>query len=116
MFGGVLVGLAVLALIVVGIVSWRRKAQGRPMSFNDGLRSFGLTLSSIVLILVSSSIAFFATCLPIGLMGLSGYTSSTETLAFVVGGLSAVVVGALVAYGLKRGRDKRAKKRKLEDL
>jgi hypothetical protein len=73
------------------------------MGFKDGARTFALSLGTIFLVLVAATIAFFATCFPIGLATMEG---KLGFLAWVVGGVSAIVVGAFVAHLLRRSHRK----------
>ena len=115
--GILVVASAVPALIWVIFEARRRNISGRPMNLDEGVRGFAFSLGNIFLVLVASAIAFFATCFPIGLMGFEGENGGIIVpVAFGVGGLSALGVGALVAYRLRRyHRGRGAKAPKEED-
>jgi hypothetical protein len=101
---GLLVLLAVTvapALVWTLVVTSRTKAEeGRPMSLPETMGVFILALLAVVIIWVSSLIAFVATCLPIGFvtfdLGRGGGLG--VVLAFGIGGVAAVAAG----YGTYR--------------
>jgi len=105
--GGLLIASAVAALIWIAFGARRRKVAGRPMGFEDGVRTYAFTLGNIFLVLVAATIAFFATCFPIGLATMEGESAGKlGFLAWVVGGVSAIVAGGFVAHLLRRSRRK----------
>jgi membrane protease YdiL (CAAX protease family) len=101
--GSLFLASAAAALVWIVFEARRRKVAGRPMEFEDGVRTFAFSLGRIFLVLVAATIAFFATCFPIGLATMEGESAGKlGFLAWVVGGVSAIVVGAFVAHLLRR--------------
>jgi hypothetical protein len=97
------------------IVTYRREKEGHRMDYNQTSKSFAWTLGGILLVLISSSIAFTATCVPLGFRALNPAPNSGGDqklmIAFGVGGMSALVVGIGVSrFLIKMSRSRTAKK------
>jgi membrane associated rhomboid family serine protease len=98
---------AVVAMIGTVIASFRRTKEGVPIDAKEKVRIFAGTLGSAFLVLIASSIAFIATCFPIGLFGTKGEGGDPADdrmirIAYIVGGIAAVVAGCTTVYFLDR--------------
>ena len=103
---GIITTLGLLpATIRTFIVSATRQAEGRPMSLGGQITTFCLTILSVILIVISSAIAFCVTCLPVGL------GSNSLEVAVGVGILAALGAAFLVIRGLLRLGRSRAQDR-----
>jgi hypothetical protein len=103
---GIALSVAVApALVYTTLVADRRKARGTSMSVPETVATFLAALAGVVVIAVSTVIAFCVTCLPVGL------TSQNIFLGSVIGILAAVAALVLstrflLALGARTGEIK----------
>jgi len=101
--------LAVLVAPALGytvIVAAKSKARGRPMAVFKKVSTFLAALVGVVVIAVSAFIAFFVTCLSVGIASEAGYIGRDWDLKTLVtacvygGGTAAVAAAAFMTYFL----------------
>lgn len=96
-------GLSIVLLVILVPPSVRgilmveeRKADGRPMVLQQKIDAFASSCMITTLILLTASVAFFATCLPCGMMIVTprrvGISPYGELVAFASGGVAALSV------------------------
>jgi hypothetical protein len=107
--GIVILASVVVALIWTIILSFRSPEAGGPVGIHAKAQVFFVTLGSAFVVLIAASIAFLATCFPIGLFGMQGEGGNPGddrviTIAYIVGGVAAALAGSAAAYFLYRSR------------
>jgi len=104
---GIILSVAVAPELVYTFVWWSKsKARGRPMAALEMVGSFFAALVGVVVIAVSAFIAFFVTCLSVGIASEAGYVGrgwdlkSLVTACVYGGGTAAVAAAAFMTYFL----------------
>lgn len=98
----------ILALILVPGVTRAilhiegRKVEGRPMDGDEKFTTYLASVSIAVVLLVASSAAFFATCVPVGFVVFATSNGRAETPGFLVAFAVGFVVAGFVLYRLGR--------------
>ena len=109
----VALGVAVIvslapAAIRTPLVAGRRRAYGSPMDFGEQFASFLITMVCTWAVIISTSIAFFATCFPAGLV------TSNLVVGLVVGVPAAIFCAVqLTSRFIKMGRGQDARGREI---
>jgi len=110
---GIIQAIAVApALVYTVIVAAQSTARGRPMAVFKKVSTFLAALVGVVVIAVSAFIAFFVTCLSVGIASEAGYIGRDWDLKSLVtacvygGGTAAIAVAAYMTYFLvtRKGR------------
>jgi hypothetical protein len=106
---GVLVILSLVpAAIRTPLVSERRRAEGKPMDFSEQVASFLMTMVCTWAVMISTLIAFAATCVPVGI-------ATTSIGGGLVVGVPAAIFCAvwLTIRFIKIGREQVARAREI---
>jgi hypothetical protein len=100
---GTIVLLAPAAIRTPFLAS-RRRLEGRPMGFGEQMETFVATMVVTCAVVIASMIAFFATCLPTGIM------IGNLNLALAAGAVGSLACAVwLIRFFLRVGRDRAAR-------
>lgn len=106
---GLAIGVAVLSIPAgirtVGIIRRRKTRIGKQLSAMEKIEAFFASLGVMTLVGLASSIAFFATCFPVGLFTFDMRNDSSVFFAIALGIVAAIVVAFLIGKALWRVHD-----------